>query len=92
MFDRLLGGRMISNLAREGCLRLLRAAVPSRAGANRPFCVAKRAGVGIRLPRARPRPVDAWRGAVGPDEVSRHALTEGATAGCCSSAGRARPW
>ena len=37
LFDRLLGKRMIGNLAREGCLRLLRAAVPSRAGANRPF-------------------------------------------------------
>ena len=74
MFDRRRGRRIISNLAREGRLRLLRAAVPSRAGANRPFCVAKRAGVGTRLPRARPRPVDAWRGAVGPDEVSRHAL------------------
>jgi len=31
LFDRLLGRRMISNLAREGRLRLLRAAVPSRA-------------------------------------------------------------
>ena len=48
---------MISNLAREGCLRLLRVAVPSRVGVNRPFCVAKRAGVGTRLPRVRPRPV-----------------------------------
>ena len=54
MFDRRLGRRMIDNLAREGCLRLLRATVPSRAGANRPFCVAKRAGAGVgtRLPRA----------------------------------------
>ena len=77
MFDRLLGRRMISNLAREGCLRLLQAAVPSGAGANL-FCVAKRAGGGTRVPRARPQPVDAWRGAVGPNEVSRHALTEGA--------------